>query len=88
MITTKTQSEVLAACVTKKSIADLLEYVPEDCIYDIYLYVNSILSKRSIDAEARLREKRCANRQKYFGSMPNVFGDGLEFQKKMRDGWN
>ena len=29
MITTKTQREVLAACVTKKSVTDLLEYVPE-----------------------------------------------------------
>ena len=87
MITTKTQREVLAACVTKKSVTDLLEYVPEDCMYDIYLYVNFILNKCSIDAESKLKEKKRANVKQFFGSMPHL-GDGLELQKQMRDGWN
>ena len=70
--------------VSKKSVIDLLDNIPQDCIYNVYLFVKFILSKCSIDAEAMLNEKRKANIKKYFGSLPHL-ADGLELQKRMRN---
>jgi hypothetical protein len=40
--------------------------------------------------EKKVRNKRMKNKknnlEKYFGILPNI-GDGLEFQKKLRDEW-
>jgi len=45
-------------------------------------------TKKALDRLAHSRKRKRKKLSDFYGKMPGVYGDGLAYQKKMRDEWS
>jgi hypothetical protein len=45
-------------------------------------------NKKELDKLAKIRGKKKKKLSDFYGKMPGVFGNGLSYQKKIRDEWS
>jgi hypothetical protein len=45
-------------------------------------------TKKALERLARSRKRKKKSLVDFYGKMPGAYGDGLEYQKKIRDEWS
>ncbi|MBD0286446.1 MAG: hypothetical protein ICV79_13620 [Flavisolibacter sp.] len=44
-------------------------------------------AKKMLEAFSKKQQQKSKSLRDYFGALPGAFGDGLQYQRKLRDEW-